>query len=114
MKQITSNKKFIQGEIDYIEDVLKEDKSNNDKIIPYYFGCFESTPQYIVLCYIFKNFDIEREYIKVKPEGLFFHGKYYTNLPLLIRFFKTSFHKQDYQNYARRVKPPILNIGIGN
>ena len=45
VKMMTQHKKkFLEGGQDYIEEILREDKVNESKIIPYYFGCFTNAP----------------------------------------------------------------------
>ena len=60
-----------------MEEELLEDKERDPKHIPYYFACFENAPQYIVLGYMPKKEQSIKEYIKVKPQGLFFHNHYF-------------------------------------
>ena len=47
----------------------------------------ERAPQFLVLLYVPKD-RVEKEYIKVKPEGLSFHGLIQSTLKDLITWFK--------------------------
>ena len=91
MKSIVSHKKFIPGDLDYSKTMLEEDKRNDPRHIPYYFVCSEVAPQYIILCYLPKVDDFIKEYIKVKPNGLYFHNYCFISLNMLIGWFKENF-----------------------
>lgn len=106
MKGAVQHKKFMKGELDIIESYMMEDKKRDNKRIPYYIGCFESAPQYIVLCYMLSRNEVVKEYIKIKPNGLFFHNEYFPGLKTLIPWFKENFRSNEYQRYAKKVKPP--------
>lgn len=114
MKAVSSHSKFKRGDLDLIETELLRDKSEDNRRIPYYFGCFASSPHYIVLCYLLVRNEIIKEYIKVKPGGLFFHNLYFTTLSSLILWFKENFKNQDYQKYLKKVKPPYSELENNN
>ena len=113
MKAIVSHPKFRKEDLDMIEQELISDKQQDSKRIPYYFGCFESSPHYVVLCYLLNRNEIIKEYIKVKPNGLFFHNLYFQNLPALILWFKENFKSAEYQRYLKKVKPPYSDLEPG-
>lgn len=50
---VTTNKKFMDGTLDYIKSVLIQDKTANPNMIPYYLGISEAAPSYVVLMYIY-------------------------------------------------------------
>jgi len=115
MKAIISHAKFRKEELDMIEAELIADKQQDSKRIPYYFGCFETSPHYVVLCYLLNRNEIIKEYIKIKPSGLFFHNQIFQTLPSLILWFKENFKSADYQRYLKKVKPPyseLLDSGL--
>lgn len=114
MKAISSHQKFKKGELDLIEAELIRDKQEDSKRIPYYFGCFESSPHYIVLCYLLTRNEIIKEYIKIKPGGLFFHNLYFTTLSSLILWFKENFKSPEYQRYLKKVKAPYSELEASN
>ena len=114
MKAISSHPKFKKGDLDLIEAELIRDKQEDNKRIPYYFGCFESSPHYIVLCYLLSRNEIIKEYIKIKPGGLYFHNLYFTTLASLIQWFKENFKTNDYQRYLKKVKPPYSELETSN
>lgn len=43
-----------------------------------------------------KKDEIIKEYIKVKPNGLFFHNYYFTSLQMLVSWFKENFKTPEY------------------
>lgn len=106
MKTVTTHKKFMKGELDIIENYMLEDRTRDNKRIPYYVGCFEASPQYVVLCYMLNKNDTIKEFIKVKPMGLFFHNEYFASLKTLIPWFKENFKSSEYQRYLKKVKAP--------
>ena len=110
MKAISAHQKFKKGDLDLIEAELIRDKQEDSKRIPYYFGCFESSPHYIVLCYLLSRNEIIKEYIKVKPGGLYFHNIYFTTLSSLVLWFKENFKNAEYQRYLKKVKPPYSEL----
>ncbi len=74
MEAIANNKKFNKDSMEDNEKKLKEEKEKDEKIIPYAFCLTEKAPQYLVLMYLpNERGKVDREFIKVKPEGLNFH-----------------------------------------
>lgn len=74
MEAVVNNKKFHHGSMEQLERKLREDKEKDEEIIPYGFCVTDKAPQYIVLMYMKQKNKVEKEYIKVKPEGLSFHS----------------------------------------
>jgi hypothetical protein len=104
MQQTISERKFLQtADTEYIKNLLVEDKQANPQHIPYYFSCSEQCPQYILLQYIAKNIEVTKEWVKVKPQGLFFHQVNFVSLPMVISFFKEKFKTPEYQKYVKKV-----------
>ena len=50
------------------------------------------------------------EYMKIEPNGLRFHGRVFSGISKLIKFFKTSFATPSYQEFIRKQKSPIQVI----
>ncbi|CAD8043009.1 unnamed protein product [Paramecium primaurelia] len=107
MEAAANNKKFYNIKMDQLEKKLREDKEKDEEIIPYGFCVTEKAPQYIVLMYMKQKNKVEKEYIKVKPEGLSFHSVMQNNLKELTLWFKKNFRTQEYKDYVKRTKPPI-------
>ncbi|CAD8061008.1 unnamed protein product [Paramecium sonneborni] len=107
MEAVVNNKKFYNFKMDQLEKKLREDKERDEEIIPYGFCVTDKAPQYIVLMYMKQKHKVEKEYIKVKPEGLSFHSVMQNNLKDLILWFKKNFRTQEYKDYVKRTKPPI-------
>ncbi|CAK75280.1 unnamed protein product (macronuclear) [Paramecium tetraurelia] len=107
MEAVVNNKKFHHGSMEQLERKLREDKEKDEEIIPYGFCVTDKAPQYIVLMYMKQKNKVEKEYIKVKPEGLSFHSVMQNNLKDLTLWFKKNFRTQEYKDYVRRTKPPI-------
>ena len=108
---IKKHSKFIEDEQAVIEKIVEKQKEKSPKFIPYRFGCFAEYPQFIMLIYMFKPKKIEREHIKIKPDGLHFHNKAFQNLEDLIRFFKSNFRKEEYQKNKKKAKAPRMISG---
>ncbi|CAD8053042.1 unnamed protein product [Paramecium sonneborni] len=107
MEAVVNNKKFYNIKMDQLEKKLREDKERDEEIIPYGFCVTDKAPQYIVLMYMKQKNKVEKEYIKVKPEGLNFHSVMQNNLKDLTLWFKKNFRTQEYKDYVKRTKPPI-------
>jgi hypothetical protein len=76
---VISHAKFCEG-VDTYEDLEKlvlNEKTNNPQNIPYRFACLNNYPGHVVLAYVPKD-KAFKEFIKVKPRGLFFHDTYLT------------------------------------
>ncbi|CAK85170.1 unnamed protein product (macronuclear) [Paramecium tetraurelia] len=108
MEAAINNKKFYNMKMEQVEQKLKEDKEKDEEIIPYGFCVTEKAPQHIVLLYMMQKNKVEKEYIKVKPEGLSFHSVMQNNLQELTLWFKQNFRTQEYNDYVKKNKPPIL------
>lgn len=52
---------------------------------------------------------IEKEFIKVKPEGLNFHQQSFSSLKDLIKWFKGHFRTNEYKQFMRRTKAPYTD-----
>lgn len=104
MVPILAHKKFKKGSESELENLLLEEKSKDANTIPFCLGCFEATPQFVAIFYFFGK-EIVKEYVKIKPEGLFFHNAYFTSINMLIVWFKQNFKTQEYQAYLDRSKP---------
>jgi transcription elongation factor SPT6 len=102
-----SNRKFVKFEsFDLLESKLKQDKLKDPMIIHYVFTISKSYPQFIILAYTPKPSQVIKEFMKVKPRGLFFHDNYFNDLNDVAKYFKDNYSKEDYKNYVRKVKIP--------
>lgn len=75
--------------------------------MPYGFCVTEKAPQFIVLIY-YPREKAEKEFIKVKPEGLSFHGVIFSILKDVITYFKQNFRTVEYKSYMKKTKPPFV------
>ena len=107
VKNILSNHKFCNDNPARIEEIIKQEKEESPKLIPYRFGFTIEAPQHVILYYAPKDYNVTKEYIKVRPNGLFFHDKVFQNLSQLISWFKLSYHKPEYHKYLKHAKPPV-------
>jgi len=105
--EATNNRKFFYYEsIDEMETKLKDDKTKDPMLIHYVFTISPAYPQFIILAYIPKMNQVIKEFMKVKPQGFFFHNNYFLDLNDVAKYFKENYSKQDYRNYLKSVKPP--------
>lgn len=74
MQDVAANRKFLAQPLDVIEEKLKLERQKDNTIIHYYFGCSKELPEFITLLYIERDNKVVREHIKVKDDGLAFHG----------------------------------------
>ena len=57
-----------------------------------------------------KESKMEKEYIKIKPEGLSFHNMIHQDLKALITWFKKNFRSEEYRKYLKKVKAPFAEL----
>jgi len=99
VREACNNPKFIVCEsTEDLERILREEKNNDGSRIPYRLTIFPNYPQHIVLGYIPKA-NMIKEYIKVKPRGLYFHDKYHSPSINLINWFKHNCVSKEYVRY---------------
>lgn len=102
-----TNRKFIKfNSVEEMEDKLKQDKKNDSMIIHYIFTINPAYPQYIILAYIPKMNQVIKEFMKVKPRGLYFHNIYFNDLNEVTKYFKENYNLDPYRSYVRKIKPP--------
>ena len=109
-KEAITHHKFkdITGHgIDHLEVMLRAEKKAAPSSIPYYFTITQHYPQFLVLCYLPRE-RIIKEFIKVKPKGLFFHESYHPNINFLISWFKRHYADNTYQGQLSRSKAPVI------
>ncbi|CAG9322903.1 unnamed protein product [Blepharisma stoltei] len=94
-----------------LENLISQEKTTRPTTVPYYFAVTPHYPQYFVLLYQ-KTDQIIKEFIKVKPKGLFFHEAYHPNMGFLISWFKRHCNDLSYLSQLSRSKPP--NIDTSN
>jgi transcription elongation factor SPT6 len=118
VKENIENRKFIYFQsIDEMEIKLKLDKANDPVYIHYIFTLSPEYPQYFIMAYIPKQNQIIKEFIKIKPRGLFFHDEYFFDLNELSSYFKANYTTDKYKGYVRKTKPPnaeISNLDLFN
>jgi len=107
VNSIIQSNKFSDENPTRIEEIIKQEKEENPKFIPYRFGFSVEAPQYLVLYYAPKDYNVVTEYIKVKQNGLLFHDNIFQNLSFLISWFKSNYHKPEYHKFLKHYKPPI-------
>lgn len=91
VREVCSNQKFVHCEKqEDLEKILQNEKAAEPQRIPYRLTILPQYPQHVVLAYIPKQ-AVVKEYIKVKPRGLYFHDKYHTPSQALINWFKMNY-----------------------
>jgi len=107
VKNILAHQKFVNDNPNRIEEIIKQEKEENPKLIPYRLGFCTDAPQYLMLFYAPKDYNVVKEYIKVKPNGLSFHNNSFQSLSQLISWYKQNYTKPEYHKYLKHVKPPV-------
>jgi hypothetical protein len=59
-------------------------------------------PEFVTLMYIEKDTKVAREHIKIKDDGLAFHGERFLSIKDLVQWFKSHFKDRDYQKYVSK------------
>lgn len=101
-------KDITSGSIKFLENLLLQEKKAKPSNIPYYFAVSPQYPQFFILAYLPKE-EIIKEFIKVKPKGLFFHEAYHVNMNYLVSWFKRHYTDRVYKNQLARSKPPMID-----
>lgn len=106
VRDAINSRKFKKFDsIEEFENKLKEEKANKN-FTPYLFTILPRYPEFIIMGHCAKVGQVIKEFIKVKPNGLFFHNEFFSNLEDLANWFKRNYNSDDYKEFLRRVKPP--------
>jgi len=107
VREIIDSPKFMRNatSTEEVRARLELEKKDNASVIPYKFAILENYPQHVVLCYI-PRANMVREFVKVKPNGYWFHQKAHTSVQALTAWFKQNFKDSEYRKYAKRAKSP--------
>jgi len=110
VKTVISNRKFVNNRsLKFLTEYVSLKKEENQDVIAYNLGIVPEYPQYVVLIICAQQGEVITEYIKVKPEGFYFHDRYFDTIDELINYFKKHFSTTEYRMFLRRRnKPPIL------
>ncbi len=107
VRDAINSRKFKKFEsMEEFERKLKEEKNLNKSYFPYLFTILSDYPQYIVMGYCPKLNQIIKEFIKVKPNGYYFHNEYFQTLEELSNWFKRNFTSDSYREYVKKIKIP--------
>ena len=110
VKEIACYRKFYHTDsLEEFEKRLKDDKNKDPALVHYLLTILPEYPQYVILGYCPKINSVIKEYIKVKPRGLFFHGDYFSSIEDLVVWFKKNYGEESYREYLRKIKPPIVD-----
>ncbi|EDV92238.1 GH24153 [Drosophila grimshawi] len=75
------------NERDFMEQLLREEKTRDPKKIHYFFTASKSMPGKFLLAYLPKT-KVRHEYVTVMPEGYRFRGQIFDTVSSLLRWFK--------------------------
>ncbi|KAH8266384.1 hypothetical protein KR038_000011 [Drosophila bunnanda] len=75
------------NERDFMEQVLRDEKTRDPKKIHYFFTASRSMPGKFLLSYLPKT-KVRHEYVTVMPEGYRFRGQIFDSINSLLRWFK--------------------------
>jgi len=75
------------NERDFMEQVLRDEKTKDPKKIHYFFTASRSMPGKFLLSYLPKT-KVRHEYVTVMPEGYRFRGQIFDSVNSLLRWFK--------------------------
>ena len=115
-KDVITHKKFLDtadGGLEVLEGTVRAEKLAVPASIPYYFAVVPSYPQFIVLSYMPRK-TLIKEYIKVKPNGLFFHEKSFPNLSHLTAWFKRHYSEHEYQSFVSKTSSHAPKVNTEN
>lgn len=112
VSQIREHKKFMEEPLESVKSALVEEKKNDQTFIPYYASFIAEAPQYLILSYIPRMYDVQHEYIKIKPDGLMFHEIKFSSIKKLIAWFKNMLKTPEYQKYLEHMVPPPFDLNL--
>ncbi|XP_034489678.1 transcription elongation factor SPT6 isoform X1 [Drosophila innubila] len=75
------------NERDFMEQLLRDEKTKDPKKIHYFFSASKSMPGKFLLSYLPKT-KVRHEYVTVMPEGYRFRGQIFDSVSSLLRWFK--------------------------
>ena len=75
VQEIKRFPKFSSNTMDEVKRQMRMKKEQNNALIPYAFSFTKEKPQFLVLSYIPEGMSVLHELIKIKPDGLVFHGQ---------------------------------------
>lgn len=105
IEAVKSFSKFLDSDVATIQEIIKKEKLNNPKYLPYYI-CFHSEPLYVWIVYITNKDKTIREFIEVTRIGYRFHDINFDKLKNLISYLKDNFRDTQYQRYLQNKRPP--------
>lgn len=115
VKENSSNRKFFTfNSIEELDLKLKADKQTDPVYVHYCYTLLPEYPQYFIFAYIPKPGQIVKEFIKIKPKGLFFHDDYFLDLNEISSFFKNNYSSEKYRSFVKKTKPPHCEINTIN
>lgn len=94
LTECLDHRKFMEGSEKNIETAVSNQKRANPKAIPYQFGLSERSPTSLVLIYIPGRTTVEKEEIKVVPDGYQLRGVLHKNMNVLFTWFKGNMRKR--------------------
>jgi len=102
VREVIGHTKFSDADdFDDMEERLKEEKKEAPQRIPYRFAILPQYPQHIVLGYVPKE-KVNKEFIKVRPKGFYFHDQNLVPFQMLINWFKDNWKTHEYQRHFKR------------
>eukprot|EP01022_Parablepharisma_sp_SALTPOND_P012496 TRINITY_DN1607_c0_g1_i1.p1 TRINITY_DN1607_c0_g1~~TRINITY_DN1607_c0_g1_i1.p1 ORF type:complete len:1819 (-),score=141.65 TRINITY_DN1607_c0_g1_i1:4604-9991(-) len=112
VKEVTTERKFVKNNsLEFLKEYLALEYDKNPNVITYCFGIVPDYPQYVVLLIHPRAGKTVIEYIKVKPQGFYFHDDYYNTMEDVVKYFKSNFASVEYQRFLRkRNRPPALQV----
>jgi transcription elongation factor SPT6 len=110
VKDVIENRKFIRCENseDFQMKILKEEKASNRNYFIYYFTIIPEFPGFILLGYSAKQGNFTKEFIRVRPRGLYFHNENFSNLEDLSSYFKKNYGNESYREFVKKLKVPQI------
>ena len=93
LSESLEHRKFRPGSENTLQCLLADEKSQNPKSIPYYFGISEKRPRSLVLVYVPGVKTVQTEEVLVVPDGYLLRSVLHKNMNVLISWFKKNMRK---------------------
>lgn len=101
VKPIIRHAKFLPDLVTSVIQKVVDSKQERPQNIPYFFHSAPKYPRCMILTYILTKLDVVHELIRLRPDGLVFHGQKFFDLPSLIQFFKQNLKTSEYKTFLR-------------
>lgn len=102
-REASSFRKFFEAKTQSnVDDYLIQEQQKQPSLISYCFSILPENSDSLLLGYRPNKEKLFKEYIKIKPQGFYFHDFYHKNMGALVSWFKQHCMEAEYQKYMNK------------